>query len=81
MYPLAKGSVVSQKNVVGGLKLGRSKQRFHGYGDILYGRGQLNYANGGYPNANNTFLVLANTSSVLSLGGRRGLGLDDPTWG
>jgi hypothetical protein len=69
MYPIAKGNIVSQENFVGGLKLARRKDRLHGYGDILYGRGKLNYANGGYPNSDDTFLVLANTSSVLSLGG------------
>ncbi len=69
MYPVVKGSVVSQENLVGGLKLARSKDRFHGYGDFLYGRGRLDYASGGYPNATNTFLVLSNTSSVYSLGG------------
>ncbi len=69
MYPVAKGNLVSQENLVGGLKLSRSKDRFHGYGDFLYGRGRLDYAQGGYPDATNTYLVLSNTSSVYSLGG------------
>jgi hypothetical protein len=69
MYPVAKGSVVSEENLVGGLKLSRSKDRFHGYGDFLYGRGRLDYAQGGYPDATHSFLVLSNTSSVYSLGG------------
>lgn len=43
-YPMDKGKIVAQKDVLGGLRLdfllGR---RVHPYGDFLFGRGQMNY--------------------------------------
>ena len=68
MYPIDKGHVVAEENVLVGLRLGRRKQNFNPYADILVGRGQLTFANG-MPNAAGTFLVLSNTSNVLSFGG------------
>jgi len=68
MYPINKGHVVAEENVLVGLRLGRHKQNFNPYADVLFGRGQLTYANG-IPNVAGTFLVLSNTSNVLSFGG------------
>jgi hypothetical protein len=49
IYPIDKGKIVAQKDVLGGLRLdfllGR---RIHPYGDFLFGRGQMNYAPPGY---------------------------------
>ncbi len=66
-YPFDKGQVDSQKNILGGLKVGRRFGRFHPYGDILFGRGQINY-NKPYPDPEHTFLYVRSTSWVLSPG-------------
>ncbi len=68
LYPVAKGQTVALENIVGGLKLARRKDRLHGHGDVLFGRGRLNFTNG-YPDASGRFYVLQNTSNVLSFGG------------
>jgi hypothetical protein len=68
LYPIAKGDTVNLENAVAGIRLGRRKGPFAGYGDVLFGRGKLQYPNG-YPDPTNTFDVVSNTSSVLSLGG------------
>ena len=48
-YPIDKGTIVAQKDVLGGLRLdfllGR---RVHPYGDFLFGRGQMDYMSPGY---------------------------------
>jgi hypothetical protein len=48
-YPIDKGTIASERSVLGGLKvnflLGR---RFQPYGDFLFGRGQINYSTGYY---------------------------------
>jgi len=69
MYPVDKGQTVSIKNLAGGLRLGRRKNHFSGYGDVLFGRAQLNYLNGGLPNPGNTLLYQQTVTDVLSLGG------------
>jgi len=66
-YPFDKGQVDSQENILGGLKVGRSFGRFHPYGDILFGRGEIHYGSG-YPDPDHTFLYLRSTSWVLSPG-------------
>ena len=68
LYPISKSDIVNQENVLAGIRLGRRKENFNPYGDVLFGRGKLNYPNG-LPNAANTFIVLSNTSNVLSFGG------------
>ncbi len=68
LYPVDKGNVVAEKNALVGLRLGRHVHPFSPYGDVLFGRGQLNFANGGYPTPTGDFYVLSNTSNVLSLG-------------
>ena len=48
-YPLDKGTIVSQKDAVGGLRLDFCLgHRAHPYGDFLFGRGEMNYGSGGY---------------------------------
>lgn len=48
-YPIDKGTIASQKSVLGGLRadflLGH---RIRPYGDFLFGRGQMDYQKGGY---------------------------------
>ena len=44
IYPIDKGKIVSQKDVLGGLRLDfLLGHRMHPYGDFLFGRGQTNY--------------------------------------
>jgi hypothetical protein len=68
LYPVAKGQTVNTENAAVGVRLARHKNNLHGYGDVLFGRGKLNFP-GGYPNPTDTFNVLSNTSDVLSFGG------------
>ncbi len=67
-YPIAKGHTVAQKNALVGIRLGRHKDNFNPYGDVLFGRGELDFPTG-LTNSTGTFLVLSNTTNVLSFGG------------
>jgi len=67
-YPIAKGHTVAEENALVGIRLGRNKENFNPYGDVLFGRGKLNFPTG-LTNAAGTFLVLSNTTNVLSIGG------------
>ncbi len=69
LYPIAKGNVDTQENLVGGLRLARHKNNLAGYGDVLFGRGVVKYLNGGQPNPSDTVLYIQNTTNVLSFGG------------
>jgi hypothetical protein len=69
MYPIDSGNVVAEKNALVGIRLARHVHPFTPYGDVLFGRGQLNFANGGYPTPDGAYYVLSNTSNVLSFGG------------
>jgi hypothetical protein len=73
-YPFAKGQLDSQKDVLGGIKLAKRFYAFHPYVDLLYGRGQINYAGQGYLNPNRNFLYLQTAGNVLS----PGVGVDLP---
>lgn len=68
MYPIAKGNLVNQQNFLGGIRLGRRKENFNPYGDVLFGRGKLEFPHG-LANPTGTFIVLSNTTNVLSFGG------------
>ncbi len=72
-YAFDKGGVDSQKNILAGLKLVRAYRRFEPYGDVLFGRGEINY-NHGRLNPAGDFLYFQTYSNILSLGG----GLDIP---
>lgn len=67
-YPFAKGVVDSQRNILGGVKLAKRFYAFHPYADILYGRGQINYAGQGYLNPSRNFLYQQTAGNVLSPG-------------
>ena len=45
-YPVHSGALDGQRNILGGLKVEKRFGRFHPYGDILVGRGQIDYTNG-----------------------------------
>lgn len=74
-YPIDKGAIVAQKDVLGGLRLdfllGR---RIHPYGDFLFGRGQMNYVSPGYtyppnpPLGIQSFTYLVSTTYIYSPG-------------
>jgi hypothetical protein len=68
LYPIHEGQVVGQRNFLGGIRLGRRKENFNPYGDLLFGRGKLDFPNG-LSTPTNTFIVLSNTTNVLSFGG------------
>jgi hypothetical protein len=68
-YPVYRGDFDSAKNILGGLKFEKRYHRFHPYVDALYGRGEINYANGGYPDPQQTFRYTKSPSNVLSVGG------------
>jgi hypothetical protein len=56
--PIDKGKIVSQKDVLGGLRLDLLLgSRLHPYGDFLFGRGEMNYASPGYLFNNYSYLV------------------------
>ncbi len=72
-YSFYNGQVDRQKNALGGLKVSRRVGRFHPYGDLLYGRGEI-YYNKGHFSRSHTFLYLRTTTWVVSPGG--GVGFD-----
>jgi hypothetical protein len=68
-YPIDDGKVDAQKNILFGLKVERYYRAFHPYLDFLYGRGAVDYENGGFPNPTGTLLYLNSVSNVFSYGG------------
>ncbi len=76
-YPVNGGQVDAQENVLFGIKLARFYGRYHPYADFLFGRGKINYQNGGYPDPTGTLLYLDTVSNVFSYGGGLDLDLTD----
>lgn len=68
-WPFYDGSTDSLKDLLGGVKIARIYGRLQPYGDALYGRAQIDYSNGGYPDPTNTYRYLKSPSNLLSLGG------------
>jgi hypothetical protein len=68
-YPIDGGGIDKQKNILFGLKVERYYYRFHPYVDFLYGRAQVDYENGGFPNPSGTLLYINSISNVFSGGG------------
>ena len=68
-YPIDDGHVDSQKNILGGVKVERFFGNFHPYVDFFFGRGKIDYLNGGYPNPAGTLLYLDSISNVYGPGG------------
>ena len=75
-FAVDKGTVDSQKNALGGLRVEKSYGHLHPYADILYGRGQINYGANGYPSPVGDFSYADTTSNVLSPGVGGALYLD-----
>ncbi len=64
-YPMASGNVIGERNLLGGLQVERRYGRFHPYGDILVGRGQIDY----YGTYQQISGYIQNSSTVISPGG------------
>jgi hypothetical protein len=67
--PLHDGSIDSQKDVLGGVKIDHTYlQRFHPYADILFGRGLIDYQGAGYLDPSRTLVYTSSPSNVISPG-------------
>ena len=68
--PLAvdNGSIVGEEHAEGGLRLGKRYGSFRPYVDFLFGRGELNYQNGGLAVPMQAFRYIQTTSNVVSPG-------------
>jgi hypothetical protein len=76
-YAFDHGSVDYQKNVLGGLVFSRHLfDRYQPYGDILVGRGQINFVQP-YPNPQYTIEYLQTASTVISPGAGLNVQLTD----
>lgn len=68
-YPVVDGDVDHQKNAVGGVRVERMlRPGLRVYGDLLLGRGEIKYGNGGYPTPGGQELVVKSISNVYSPG-------------
>ncbi len=67
-YPADNGAVVGEESFEGGLRVQKRYRRVRPYVDILFGRGQLNYQNGGYVVPAQDFQYIQTTTNVISPG-------------
>lgn len=67
-YPIASGQIVGEESALGGLRVQKRFNRIRPYADILFGRGQLNYQNGGFIVPSQDFRYVQSTSNVWSPG-------------
>ncbi len=67
-YPVHNGSIVGEEHVEGGVRLQKRYRQFRPYVDFLYGRGELNYQNGGLAVPMQAFRYLQTTGNVISPG-------------
>jgi len=69
-YPVDDGHIDSQKSALGGVRVEHHLlvPGLRVYGDFLFGRGEIDYQNGGYPSLSGNFLYLSSTSPVVSPG-------------
>jgi hypothetical protein len=68
-YPFYLGDTVNIRNILGGVRFARGSRGSLLDFDALFGRAELRYENGGYPNPSFTYLYQKSPSNVLSLGG------------
>jgi hypothetical protein len=69
MYAINKGEVDSLKNNLAGIKLSKRFGHVQPYADLLAGRGETTYANGGYQVPNTIIFYTLSSSNVYSAGG------------
>ena len=67
-YPVHSGQVAGEESAEGGLRVGKRYNHFRPYADILIGRGELNYQNGGYIVPSQSFRYIQSTTNVISPG-------------
>jgi len=68
-YPMDGGHIDAQKDALGGVRMQRTVlPSLRVYGDFLFGRGEIDYQNGGYPSPSGNYLFLRSTSNVVSPG-------------
>ena len=67
-YPISSGSIVGEESFEGGLRVQKRYRRLRPYVDVLFGRGQLNYQNGGFIAPVQDFQYIQSTSNVFSPG-------------
>ncbi len=67
-YPVDNGSIVGEEHLEGGIRMQKRYGRFRPYGDFLYGRGALNYQNGGLAVPMQAFRYVQTTGNVISPG-------------
>lgn len=73
-FAVDKGHVDSQKNGLGGIKLGGNYRLFHPYGDFLFGRAEIQYAGKG-AQVPGTF-TFYNSSTTYAFAGGGGVDYD-----
>ena len=61
--------VADNKTAMIGVRAARTFGRIEPYADFLFGRGILDYGNGGFPNANYTLLYTHSAGNIYSPGG------------
>lgn len=68
-YPMHDGQIDAQKTALGGIRFERTlRPHLNVYGDILIGRGEIDYQDGGYPSPTENVLYLRSTSTIFSPG-------------
>ena len=69
-YPMDSGTVAGERNILFGVKVEKPYRRvLHPYGTFFYGRNEIKYQGGGYPNATGTLLYIDSIANMFSLGG------------
>jgi hypothetical protein len=77
IYAAGGRIVANDKEILIGARLARSFGRIEPYGDFLFGRGILDYGNGGYPNSTFTLLYTHSAGNVFSPGAGINLGITE----
>jgi len=74
-YAMDQGTVDGIKNQMGGLKVAWQIAGLKPYADVLYGRGEITYLNGGYQVPGKFVYYTASSSNVFAGGGGVDFGL------
>ncbi len=67
-YDADAGAVDGQKNILAGLRVAKRFGLLHPYADILFGRGEIDYQNNGYPSPSGLLRYFKTVSNVLAPG-------------
>ncbi len=67
-YPVDNGQIVGEEYAAGGLRVQKRFGPLRPYADFLFGRGELNYQNGGIAEPMQAFRYLQTTTNVISPG-------------